>query len=118
MDFQNTDRQALNVHTVSSLRLNTSAVVVFDNAILSLNNSTVTTNSIGTVSDGRIDGRDFLAWQRGVSPTPYSSGDLADWQNAYNGGALSAATAVPEPSSLILFILFLVARSRTANRHG
>ena len=30
-------------------------MAVFDNAILSLNNSTVTTNSIGTVADGRID---------------------------------------------------------------
>jgi T5SS/PEP-CTERM-associated repeat protein len=55
MEFKNSDLQALNVHTVSSLRLNTPLVEVFDNPILSLNNATVTTNSIGTVNDGRID---------------------------------------------------------------
>lgn len=53
--FKNVDRQALNVHTVASLGLNTPTVAVFNNAILSLNNSTITTNSIGTVEDGRID---------------------------------------------------------------
>jgi T5SS/PEP-CTERM-associated repeat protein len=55
MDFANEDRQALNVHTIESLRLNTPDVDVFDNAILSLNNSTVTTNFIETIADGRID---------------------------------------------------------------
>ncbi len=55
MEFFNNDFQALNVHTVSTLRLNTPLVRVLNNAILSLNNSTVTTNSIGTVNNGRID---------------------------------------------------------------
>ena len=54
--------------------------------------------------DGDVDGRDFLLWQRGGSPNPRSSGDLADWQANYGGSGLTAATtAVPEPSGLILF---------------
>lgn len=55
IQFSNNDRQALNVHTVASIRLNTPEVSVFDNAILSLNNATVTTNIIRIVEDGRID---------------------------------------------------------------
>jgi autotransporter-associated beta strand protein len=54
-------------------------------------------------NDGDVDGRDFLAWQRGESPTPFSATDLTAWQTAYNGGALVAATAaVPEPTSLVI----------------
>ncbi len=30
--------------------------------------------------DGTCDGADFLAWQRGESPYPLSSSDLAEWQ--------------------------------------
>lgn len=62
--------------------------------------------------DGAVNGKDFLAWQRGESPTPYSSGDLADWQTAYNGGALSGI-AVPEPNCLmLLFGIVLLPRKR------
>lgn len=52
--------------------------------------------------DGDVDGRDFLAWQRGESLDPFSPADLATWQAEYNGGLLTATTAVPEPSSLLL----------------
>lgn len=52
--------------------------------------------------DGDVDGRDFLSWQRGVSPTPFSAADLSTWQGAYNGGALGAFAAVPEPTSIAL----------------
>ncbi len=55
--------------------------------------------------DGDVDGRDFLAWQRGTSPTPFSAADLATWQAAYNGGALQAVSslaAVPEPCAGLL----------------
>ncbi len=59
-------------------------------------------------NDGDADGKDFLVWQRGNSPAPFSSGDLADWQAGY-GSPLSAATAVPEPTCLALLfgLLFL-----------
>ncbi|MDZ4657139.1 MAG: PEP-CTERM sorting domain-containing protein [Bythopirellula sp.] len=49
----------------------------------------------------------------GESPTPFSSADLSDWQGNYGFGSLSAVTAVPEPSSLLLVMLLcgtLVAR--------
>ena len=36
--------------------------------------------------DGDVDGRDFLIWQRGGSPAPISTGDLADWQSNYGAG--------------------------------
>ena len=55
--------------------------------------------------DGDIDGRDFLVWQRGDSPTPLSATDLADWQNGYGGGPLVATSAVPEPSSICVMIV-------------
>jgi hypothetical protein len=43
-------------------------------------------------SDGDVDGRDFLAWQRNPSV-----GDLAEWQAAYGNGAINAgAKPVPE----------------------
>ncbi|TWU27401.1 virginiamycin B lyase family protein [Bythopirellula polymerisocia] len=55
--------------------------------------------------DGDIDGRDFLVWQRGGSPNPFSSGDLALWQTEYNGGLLAATSvAVPEPASWVLLL--------------
>jgi hypothetical protein len=39
--------------------------------------------------DGDVDGRDFLIWQRGGSPTAGSAADLAAWQSNYgtSGGA-------------------------------
>jgi hypothetical protein len=33
--------------------------------------------------DGDVDGRDFLAWQRGSSPAPLSNADLVSWQDNY-----------------------------------
>jgi hypothetical protein len=55
--------------------------------------------------DGDVDGRDFLVWQRNPS-----IGDLADWQNNYDTGALTAnSTAVPEPGSLMMVFAFVAA---------
>ncbi|MDZ4657797.1 MAG: hypothetical protein SH868_09500 [Bythopirellula sp.] len=56
--------------------------------------------------DGDVDGRDFLVWQRGGSPAPFSPADLSDWQGAY-GAPLSAFAAVPEPHSAMLLGLVL-----------
>lgn len=42
--------------------------------------------------DGNVDGRDFLAWQRGASPNPLTGNDLADWRATYGYKA-------PEPSA-------------------
>ena len=50
---------------------------------------------------GFVDGLDFLLWQRNPAV-----GDLADWENNYGTGSLSASTAaVPEPSTAVLFSL-------------
>jgi hypothetical protein len=62
--------------------------------------------------DTRVNGLDFLEWQRGNSPNPLSASDLADWQNNYGIGSLAATTAVPEPSCLALLLgLVLVRRN-------
>ncbi len=65
--------------------------------------------------DGDVDGRDFLAWQRGASAdSGWALGDfngddvvnqldLQIWQNKYGFvRALTAFSSVPEPSSLLL----------------
>jgi autotransporter-associated beta strand protein len=57
--------------------------------------------------DGLVDGLDFLAWQRGGSPTPLSAADLSTWQANYGNGtleAVAAATSVPEPTGIVLVI--------------
>lgn len=54
--------------------------------------------------DGDIDGRDFLRWQRGDSPSPFSAADLAAWQAEY-GAPLIALDAVPEPATLALLAM-------------
>ncbi len=45
--------------------------------------------------DGDVDGRDFLAWQRGGSPNPLSASDLADWQANYGMGSLAEVRPTP-----------------------
>jgi hypothetical protein len=59
--------------------------------------------------DGDVDGRDFLIWQRGGSPTALSPGDLQDWQTNYGAeGPLTAVTAIPEPSAISLLVFAAV----------
>ncbi len=53
-------------------------------------------------SDGDVDGRDFLIWQRGGTVPALSPAALAAWQAQYTGGALQAVQAVPEPASMLL----------------
>ena len=60
--------------------------------------------------DGRVDGTDFLVWQRGESPDSLSTSDLADWEA--NFGTIfqlsEPSIIVPEPASMLLLILVLV----------
>ncbi|MEM9659424.1 MAG: sugar-binding protein [Planctomycetota bacterium] len=52
-----------------------------------------------------VDGNDFLAWQRGESPTALSAEDLATWESNFGTQAgLASAGAAPEPSGLFLAI--------------
>jgi hypothetical protein len=58
--------------------------------------------------DGDVDGRDFLVWQRGESPSALSAEDLAAWANAYGTApGLAAVTAVPEPTSIAMAVAAL-----------
>ena len=65
--------------------------------------------------DGDVDGKDFLAWQRGFNTgttkaqgdangdSMVNSADLAIWQSQYGTPPLSATFAsVPEPSAIVL----------------
>ena len=47
---------------------------------------------------------DFLDWQRGESPEPYSAIDLGAWHSNYGVDVLAprAATAIPEPAAALL----------------
>ena len=57
-------------------------------------------------NDGEVNGRDFLWWQRGVSPNPFSAGDLANWRANYGrlwqSSLKAPSLAVPEPDAAIL----------------
>lgn len=55
--------------------------------------------------DGDVDGRDFLAWQRGESPDPLSSADLTLWQDNYGTVPTLVASSVPEPGSCLLILI-------------
>ncbi|MDZ4657430.1 MAG: glycoside hydrolase family 16 protein [Bythopirellula sp.] len=63
--------------------------------------------------DGDVDGRDFLLWQRGGSPNPFSATDLAAWQNNHGSPPpLAASLTVPEPNTAILLLVgMMVVRS-------
>lgn len=53
--------------------------------------------------DGDVDGADFLGWQR-TDPS-----QIPTWQGNYGVGALSSVAAVPEPASLVMVGVALVA---------
>jgi hypothetical protein len=66
--------------------------------------------------DSRVDGADFLVWQRGVGGT-HNAATLATWKANFGmGGAEAAAGAVPEPAGLALLTIAaapLMARRRS-----
>jgi hypothetical protein len=68
--------------------------------------------------DGDVDGRDFLAWQRGESPNPLSQEDLIEWQQSYGEQSAIAESVLPEPSSttstLVMTVVFMCSRARHA----
>lgn len=54
--------------------------------------------------DGEVDGRDFLAWQRGHSPIPFSAADLADWQHNFGTISEFGMVVVPEPAVCVVAV--------------
>jgi hypothetical protein len=55
--------------------------------------------------DGDVDGRDFLMWQRGESPSALSPEDLNLWAENYGTvPELTSVTAVPEPTSAVILL--------------
>lgn len=72
---------------------------------VSFNNLSViaATGSFDTNYD--VDGRDFLTWQRGLTPGPLSASDLAEWRSNY-GAALVALQQVPEPTTCCVILAF------------
>jgi len=61
-------------------------------------------------SDGDVDGRDFLTWQRDTSLS------YDDW--VHNFGEISQAAAVPEPSSLVIALGLALAGLSVRCRRG
>lgn len=55
--------------------------------------------------DADVDGRDFLAWQRGDSPAPYSPADLALWQDHYGPANTIASYSVPEQANFTILVV-------------
>ena len=51
-----------------------------------------------------VDSFDFLAWQRGESPLPFSASDLATWEANFGESfpLTSSTQTVPEPGSAVL----------------
>jgi hypothetical protein len=59
--------------------------------------------------DGDVDGRDFLAWQRGLG-TAFTAADLTAWRNTFGQtSATVAGQGVPEPGSLVMIALGVIA---------
>ena len=67
--------------------------------------------------DGDVDGSDFMVWQRGGSPNPVSSADLALWKANY-ATAVAATGAVPEPGTLCLGLIVVGAGAGCIRRRG
>ncbi|QDT73585.1 formylglycine-generating enzyme family protein [Lacipirellula limnantheis] len=63
--------------------------------------------------DNDVDGADFLAWQRGGSPSPLSAVDLSAWKTAFGGAPIAT---VPEPSTAMLSICVLIGGARRRSR--
>jgi hypothetical protein len=63
-------------------------------------------------ADGDVDGADFLRWQLGESPNPFSASDLAAWQADFGMVDPPSTTlaTVPEPSASVLLLLGLMAQ--------
>ena len=61
-------------------------------------------------SNGKVDGADFLLWQRNFGQPGFDAASLAQWKTNFGAGASEvAAAAVPEPATIGLLALAGVA---------
>lgn len=69
--------------------------------------------------DNRVDGGDFLQWQRGQSPMPKSTSDLDLWKQDYglSIAVVPVATTVPEPPAALLAVAAMLATRRRGRRN-
>ena len=59
-------------------------------------------------ADGKVDGQDFLEWQRGYGSL-YGPADLVEWETNFGASeAAQVAAVIPEPSSVLLVTMALV----------
>ena len=59
-------------------------------------------------ADGKVDGQDFLEWQRGYGSL-YGPADLVEWETNFGANeAAQVAAVIPEPSSILLVTIALV----------
>jgi hypothetical protein len=69
--------------------------------------------------DGKVDGADFLVWQRGGSPNGATAGDLQTWKNNFGQSlSVAAATATPEPAAALLCLAACGAGAHARRRRG
>jgi hypothetical protein len=67
--------------------------------------------------NGRVDGADFLVWQRGGSPNRLSASDLSLWRTNFGRTAtVGAAGQVPEPGAMFLAMSCALAFKRLRAR--
>ncbi|HMO84164.1 MAG TPA: family 16 glycosylhydrolase [Lacipirellulaceae bacterium] len=109
---------------------NQGGAVWFDNASLVRLTSTAPIENADFNADGRVDGQDFLIWQRGLGVgTNLATGDangdgavnqldLNVWRAQYGPSATGSAAAVPEPHSAVLVVVAGVAASLWRRRRS
>jgi hypothetical protein len=81
-------------------------------------------------NDGKVDGADFLIWQRGNGAAgnngagdadgdgQVNTTDLDVWKMAFGGAATAATAAAPEPASLGLVLSAAIATGRGRRRRA
>lgn len=97
---------ALGVSDVNSTTARYPSLVftVFDNLVVTALPSSGPQGDFN--ADGKVDGADFLKWQRGESPNPLSATDLDAWKAGYGAAsAVGVAAAVPEPAAIGIGLL-------------
>ncbi|HMP07672.1 MAG TPA: hypothetical protein PJ982_15080, partial [Lacipirellulaceae bacterium] len=97
------------VNNASSLSLAGPAAALFSGVSV-VGNELVLLSAAGIPgdfnNDGRVDGADFLVWQRGQSPTSMSPADLMTWRTNFGApGVAASAGGVPEPGAAIQLVL-------------